>query len=71
MITVVDEKDLIVLIQALQKEQYAWKLVCQVYGIFGEEGNAFIVMEYFAGGSMKDLLQLLKLDDQHLELEVL
>jgi serine/threonine protein kinase len=34
--------------------------VCQVFKCFGQDGKLFIVMEYFAGGSINDILQLIR-----------
>jgi serine/threonine-protein kinase 24/25/MST4 len=43
----------------MESKQVKWKHVCQVFDCFGEDGKVFIVMEFFAGGSIKDLLELI------------
>jgi serine/threonine protein kinase len=39
-----------------------------VFNCFGEDGKVFIVMEFFAGGSIYDLLQLVVQNQVEMEL---
>ncbi|KAM3136419.1 hypothetical protein pb186bvf_011554 [Paramecium bursaria] len=55
-INLVNQNDLAVALSTYKIRPF--KNICQVFVCFGQDGKLFIVMEFFAGGSLKDLIKL-------------
>ncbi|CAD8155372.1 unnamed protein product [Paramecium pentaurelia] len=64
-INLVNQAELAQAVQTYRTKPF--KNICLVDKCFGQDGKLFIVMEYFAGGSLKDLIHLFKINKQTLE----
>ncbi|CAD8122239.1 unnamed protein product [Paramecium sonneborni] len=66
-INLVNQAELAQAVQTYRTKPF--RNICLVDKCFGQDGKLFIVMEYFAGGSLKDLIHLFKINKQTLEIQ--